>query len=73
MGSGSLPTQNLQTRLVAIHSESLESAELSLQLRQNAPPVFARVHQGQVLLDPRTLLDGDEPILVAAMIQALQA
>jgi L-seryl-tRNA(Ser) seleniumtransferase len=34
MGSGSLPTQNLATRLVAIRPESLEPGELALRLRR---------------------------------------
>ena len=29
--------------------------ELALRLRRHEPPVFARVHKGQVLVDPRTL------------------
>jgi hypothetical protein len=29
------------------------------------------VHKGQVLLDPRTLLDGEEPLLLEAIVQAL--
>ena len=33
--------------------------------------VFARVHDGRVLADPRTLLDGDEEILIAAFRAAL--
>jgi L-seryl-tRNA(Ser) seleniumtransferase len=72
MGSGSLPTQNLATRLVAIQSDLVESGELALRLRRFAPPVFARVHKGQVLVDPRTLLDGEEQVLVEAFVQALR-
>ena len=72
MGSGSLPTQNLPTRLVAIRSESVESGKLASRLRRHTPPVFARVHDGQVLVDPRTLLDGEEQELVEAFVQALQ-
>ena len=71
MGSGSLPTQNLPTRLVAIRPESVEAGELARRLRRNGPPVFARVHKGQVLVDPRTLLEGEEEVLVEAC-QALQ-
>ena len=72
MGSGSLPTQNLPTRLVAIQPKSLESGELAARLRAGQPPVFARVHKGELLLDPRTLLEGDEQLLVAAIVVALQ-
>jgi L-seryl-tRNA(Ser) seleniumtransferase len=72
MGSGSLPTQNLATRLVAIQSNDIESGELAGRLRCGTPPVFSRVHKGQLLLDPRTVLDGEEDVLVRAVIAALQ-
>jgi L-seryl-tRNA(Ser) seleniumtransferase len=71
MGSGSLPGQDLPTRLVAVQSVSIEAGELALRLRRHQPPVFARIHQGQVLLDPRTLLDGEEPIVVQALVGSL--
>jgi L-seryl-tRNA(Ser) seleniumtransferase len=70
MGSGSLPAQNLPTRLVAVAPDDLEPGELARRLRRHEPPVFARVKKGQVLLDPRTLLEGEEPTLVAAIVEA---
>jgi len=70
MGSGSLPTQDLPTRLVAIEPRVLEPGELAARLRRARPPVFVRVHQGQLHLDPRTLLDGDETPLVQAIRHA---
>ena len=71
MGSGSLPTQNLATRLVAVQSGSLEAGEIAARLRRDKPPVFTRVNKGQVLVDPRTLLDGDEEILIDALVCSL--
>jgi L-seryl-tRNA(Ser) seleniumtransferase len=71
MGSGSLPAQNLPTRVVAVASPHLDAGEIARRLRHHTTPVFARVHDGQVLADPRTLLDGDEVILVAAFHAAL--
>ena len=71
MGSGSLPAQNLATRLVAVEPRTLESGALAARLRRADPPVFGRVKKGQVLLDPRTLLDGEEDALVRAVVAAL--
>ncbi len=71
MGSGSLPGQDLPTRLVAVESPSIEAGELAMRLRRHGRPVFTRVHKGQVLVDPRTLLDGEEPIVVQAFVRAL--
>ncbi|MGO9108837.1 MAG: L-seryl-tRNA(Sec) selenium transferase [Thermoguttaceae bacterium] len=71
MGSGSLPGQELPTRLVAIEAGNVHEGEIVRRLRQYDPPVFARVGQARVLADPRTLLDGEEAVLVAAFCSAL--
>ncbi len=72
MGSGSLPGQDLPTHLVAVAADNLAESEIARRLRRHAPPVFARLGQGKVLADPRTLLEGDEPVLVAALCSALR-
>jgi L-seryl-tRNA(Ser) seleniumtransferase len=72
MGSGSLPTENIPTRLVAVESANFEPGELAARLRRGRPPVFARVHKGQLLVDPRTLLEGEEGPLVCALVAALE-
>lgn len=70
-GSGSLPTQGLATRLVAVTPRSISPDELARRLRQSSPPIFARIHKGQVLLDPRTLLEGEEEVLVNGLVEVL--
>jgi L-seryl-tRNA(Ser) seleniumtransferase len=72
-GGGSLPTQDIPTRLVAVTPRRMAADALALALRRWEPPVFARIHGDQVLLDPRTLREGDEEVLVAAMAAALAA
>jgi L-seryl-tRNA(Ser) seleniumtransferase len=67
MGSGSLPEQNLPTTLVTITPSDISAGELALRLRRQDIPVFSRVKRERVLLDPRTLLEGDEDILIAAV------
>jgi L-seryl-tRNA(Ser) seleniumtransferase len=73
MGSGSLPTQDLPTRLVAILPNEISPDELALRLRRWRPPIFSRIRAGQVLLDPRTLLEGEAEVLVRAVIEVLAA
>jgi seryl-tRNA(Sec) selenium transferase len=46
--------------LVALGHARCSAQELSERLRRNRPPVIARVERGRVLLDLRTVLDGDE-------------
>lgn len=72
MGSGSLPTQNLPTTVVAIRPVSLSAQELGRRLRRYRPPIFTRIQNDQVLLDPRTLRGGEPEIVVGALIQILK-
>jgi len=71
MGSGSLPAQPIPTRLIAITSEKMTADELAARLRRREPPVFARIQDDRVLLDPRTLLDGEEEIVIESLLEAL--
>lgn len=65
-GSGSAPTVFLPSFVVRVRHRSSSAAALALALRRHTPPVFARIQDGAVLLDPRTLLPGDETALAAA-------
>jgi L-seryl-tRNA(Ser) seleniumtransferase len=71
MGSGSLPTQNLATTLVAITPQKISVDVLAKRLRLHEPPVFARIQNDQVLIDPRTLRTGDDEIVIQAVAAAL--
>jgi L-seryl-tRNA(Ser) seleniumtransferase len=69
MGSGSLPAQNLATTLIALQPEKISAESLALELRRNETPIFTRIQNDQVLIDPRTLLIGDDKILIEALIK----
>ncbi len=71
MGSGSLPTQNLATTLIALRPEKISAEKLANQLRQYSTPVFTRINNDQVLIDPRTLLSGDDKIVIEALLDIL--
>lgn len=71
MGSGSLPAQDLATTLVAVRSEKISAESLAKQLRQYRTPIFARIQNDRVLINPRTLLDGDDKIIVNALSEVL--
>ena len=66
MGSGSLPAQNLATMLVALKPEKISAESLAQKLRQHSTPIFTRIQNDQVLIDPRTLLIGDDKIVIEA-------
>jgi L-seryl-tRNA(Ser) seleniumtransferase len=71
VGSGSLPTRDIPTRLVAIAPAGMTPDALAARLRRQTPPVFARIQEDKVLLDPRTLLAGDEEPLIEALVAAM--
>lgn len=70
-GSGSLPTQNLATTLVAIRPEKLSAESLANQLRHYNIPIFTRIQNEQVLIDPRTLRTGEDKIIIEAIVEIL--
>jgi L-seryl-tRNA(Ser) seleniumtransferase len=65
-GSGAAPDVLLDTFVVAVRHARLSAAALARALREGEPPVMARIQEGELLLDPRTLLEGDEERLLAA-------
>jgi L-seryl-tRNA(Ser) seleniumtransferase len=70
-GSGSLPAQNLATMLVAVQPEKINAESLAKQLRQYNPPIFTRIRNEQVLIDPRTLRQSDAEVIVRALLEIL--
>ena len=65
VGGGALPLLELEGPAVALESDN--PAALAQALRTGLPPVIARIHDGRVVLDPRTLSDEDlEPASAAA-------
>jgi L-seryl-tRNA(Ser) seleniumtransferase len=74
VGGGSLPGFELPSWAVAIRATTLTGGAeaFAARLRSAAVPVVARVAADVVLLDVRTLLDGDAAAIEAAVMNALQ-
>jgi L-seryl-tRNA(Ser) seleniumtransferase len=70
VGGGALPLLELEGPVVALCADR-SPVEVAAALRRADPPVIARIHDGRVLLDPRTLSDEELP-LVAAAVQAAE-
>lgn len=66
-GGGSLPGVDLPGWAVAVDPVDWSAQALAAALRQGNPPVLARLHNGQVLLDVRCLDDRELPRLAAAV------
>jgi L-seryl-tRNA(Ser) seleniumtransferase len=67
LGGGAAPGSTLPTRALAIESASMSADEICARLRQWETPIIARVEEGRVLLDLRTV----EPIQEEAIVAAL--
>jgi len=67
VGGGSAPTTHPPTALVALTHAALSAAALEERLRRATPPVIARVQDGRVVLDLRTVADDEEPELLDAL------
>jgi L-seryl-tRNA(Ser) seleniumtransferase len=66
LGSGSLPERNIPTRVVSLRHAKLSAEDLAAKLRAWKPPVFTRIQDDRVLIDPRTLMPGDAEEIVKA-------
>ncbi|MFN2456208.1 MAG: L-seryl-tRNA(Sec) selenium transferase [Pyrinomonadaceae bacterium] len=67
VGGGSGPNVHPQTALIAIKHPTLSADEVELKLRHFSPPVIARIADGLVLIDLRTVDTREEPDLLRAL------
>jgi L-seryl-tRNA(Ser) seleniumtransferase len=67
IGGGSLAGHSLPTFVVRVRSHQIAAGDLASRLRLGDPPIFARVHEDAVLIDPRTVLLDEEEHIVSAL------
>jgi L-seryl-tRNA(Ser) seleniumtransferase len=67
LGGGAAPSSTLPTRLLALSCEGLSADELAARLRGSELPIIARVEDGRVLLDLRTVFPEQDSAVVAAL------
>jgi L-seryl-tRNA(Ser) seleniumtransferase len=72
VGGGALPLLELAGPVCAVDPAPLSLDELAGRLRAGEPPVVGRARQGWLLLDPRTLDDGDARAAAGGVIAALR-
>jgi L-seryl-tRNA(Ser) seleniumtransferase len=71
VGGGSLPGETLPTALLAL--SDMNPQRFLSRLRQTAPPIIARAQDDRVVFDPRTVLEGEEQILLLALSRMLES
>jgi L-seryl-tRNA(Ser) seleniumtransferase len=67
VGGGAAPGWGLPSYGVAITAQAIGADELLSRLRGNDPPVVARIEDGRVLMDLRTVFPAEEAEIVTAM------
>ncbi len=67
VGGGAAPSAVLPTRLIAVAHADLSADALSARLRASDPPIIARVDEGRVLLDLRTVFPEQDSIIATTL------
>jgi L-seryl-tRNA(Ser) seleniumtransferase len=67
IGGGSGPNVHPPTTLIALKHQTLTAEDMELKLRHFSPPVIARIADGLVLIDLRTVATQEEPDLLRAL------
>ena len=67
LGGGATPSSVLPTRLLALTCAGLSADELAARLRAAETPIIARVEEGHVLLDLRTVFPVQDAAVAAAL------
>ena len=73
VGGGSYPGVELSSWVLRVTIAGRSEQELEAALRAGVPPVIARVREGALVLDPRTVLPDEEDDFLAAVSAALSA
>ena len=69
VGGGAAPDTALPSCALAVTSEKRSADSLQTALRHSTPPVVARIENGAVLLDLRTVLPGEEIEIETALMR----
>jgi L-seryl-tRNA(Ser) seleniumtransferase len=74
IGGGSLPGETLETWLLALECDSVPGGanEVLKRLRESSTPVIARIEDGRVVIDPRSVFMEEEDALLRAIRDALE-
>jgi len=72
IGGGTAPSATLPTALLAVTHQSVNADALAARLRSVEPPVVARIEEGRVLLDLRTVFPEQDEAIAQALIRISQ-
>ncbi|MCM2356623.1 MAG: L-seryl-tRNA(Sec) selenium transferase [Geobacteraceae bacterium] len=67
VGGGALPLLELPTSLISVEVAGVSAQKLEVMLRRRDVPVVGRIWKERFLLDLRTIMDDDLPLLLSAL------
>jgi len=70
VGGGAAPVTEIPTALLRLVHPARPAQEMAAALRAGDPPVVARVADGALLVDLRTVAPEDEEVLLSALVRA---
>ncbi len=62
IGSGALPTEEIPTKVIAIHHHGIGAERIAQRFRGANPPILGRIRDNRFLLDLRTIFDPEDLI-----------
>jgi L-seryl-tRNA(Ser) seleniumtransferase len=71
VGGGAAPSAAMPTRLIAVTAKDLSADELATRLRKVNPPIIARVEEGQLLVDLRTVFPSQDGLIAESLNQVV--
>ena len=71
VGGGTYPGVTLDSAVVALPTTGAGASEVAARLRAGGPPVVARIVSDRVVLDPRTILPGQEADVIRVVVEAI--
>ncbi len=72
IGGGTAPSATLATALLAVTHQSVNADSLAARLRAVEPPIVARIEEGRVLLDLRTVFPEQDAAIAQALTRISQ-
>ena len=69
MGGGALPGTAIPSYGLAVTHPKLTADAISALLRRHEPPIIARIEEDRVMIDMRTLLEGEDALVCEALLE----
>jgi L-seryl-tRNA(Ser) seleniumtransferase len=67
VGGGAAPDADIPSYGLAVRVDGWSETRVERALRENEPPILGRIQDGNLILDPRTMLRGEERVVAAAL------